>query len=61
MSKIAQYLKDTKAEMKHVVWPTKKQALNYTIIVVVVSLLVAYFLGLFDFLFKLGLGRLLIG
>lgn len=51
MSKLTEYIKETKAELKHVNWPTKQQALMYTVVVVIVSLLTALFLGLFDSLF----------
>lgn len=43
------YLKDTKAELRHVSWPTKKQAINYTIIVVIISIGTGIFLGVLDF------------
>lgn len=59
MSKIIDYLKETKTELKHVVWPSRKQTLFYTIIVVILSALVAYFLGFFDFIFSKGLGKIL--
>lgn len=42
------YLKETKAEMKHVSWPTGKQAAAYTTLVIVISVLTALMLGLFD-------------
>lgn len=45
------YLKETRAEMKHVRWLSKKQTVNFTAIVIAISLAVAAFLGLFDFLF----------
>jgi len=47
-----QYLKDTKAELKHVSWPTRKQTMIYTILVIVISFFTALYLGLFDFVFK---------
>ena len=52
MSKITDYLKDTRAELKHVIWPTKAQALYYTALVIIVSVVVAYYLGIFDYLFS---------
>jgi len=55
MSKITEYFKEIKAELKHVVWPSRTQTVYYTIIVVVLSLVIAYFLGLFDFIFLQGL------
>ena len=50
--RIIDYLKETKGEMKHVSWPTKKQSTYFTIIVIVISLLTAAFLGFFDFIFN---------
>lgn len=52
MSKITEYIKETKGELKHVIWPTRNQTLYYTIMVIVLSVVVAYFLGLFDYLFS---------
>lgn len=45
------YLKDVRAEMKHVSWPTRRMVVVYTAVVVAVSLATAVYLGLFDFLF----------
>lgn len=45
------YFKETKTEMKHVNWPTRQQTISFTIIVIVLSVLVAAFLGFFDYLF----------
>ncbi len=55
MSKLTEYLKETKGELKHVTWPTKNQAILFTIVVVVFSLVVAIFLGAFDFIFTMGI------
>lgn len=49
--KIVEYIKETKGELKHVSWPTRRQAFAFTAIVIVLSLFVAAFLGLFDFIF----------
>jgi preprotein translocase subunit SecE len=46
-----QYIKDVRAEMKHVNWPTRRQVVVYTVMVVLISFVVAYYLGLFDALF----------
>lgn len=37
--------------MKKVNWPTRQEAIKYTLIVIGVSFGVAAFLGLFDFIF----------
>jgi len=56
--KITEYLKETKAELKHVIWPSRSQTLLYTLIVIILSVVVAYYLGVFDFLFSRGLEKL---
>jgi len=55
MNKIIQYLKDSKTELKKVLWPTKKETFNYTVAIVGISLIVALFIGLIDFAFTLAL------
>lgn len=57
MSKITNYLKETKVEFKHIVWPTRNKAVFYTLVVIFASVLVAYFLGVFDFVFLRGLEK----
>ncbi|MCX6751373.1 MAG: preprotein translocase subunit SecE [Candidatus Nomurabacteria bacterium] len=59
MSKIVEYFKETKTELKHVIWPNRRQTIYYTVIVVVLSVLVAYFLGIFDFIFLQGLQKII--
>lgn len=56
---IASYLKETRAEFKHVNWPTRKQAIGYSVAVIIISLVLAYFLGALDFVFQRGLAKLL--
>lgn len=48
---IVDYLRDTRGELKHVSWPTKKQALVFTVLVIALSVLTALYLGLFDVVF----------
>ena len=47
------YLKETKAELKFVKWPSQKQTVIYTALVVVISIFTAIYLGAFDYLFTL--------
>jgi preprotein translocase SecE subunit len=54
-----QYLKDTRSELNHVAWPTRVQTIIYTVLVISLSVLVALYLGLFDFLFTSGLARVI--
>ena len=51
---IKQYFKEVRVEMAKVKWPTKSDTINYTIVVIGVSLAVAAFLGALDYIFSLG-------
>ena len=55
MSQFINYLKDTKNELKHISWPTQKQSIVYTALVVGISIVISLFVGLFDFVFSRGL------
>ena len=44
-----QFLKESKTELKKVKWPTRKELLATTAVVIVLTLLVAFFLGMVDF------------
>lgn len=57
---IIDYLRETKGELKHVSWPSRRQTAVFTAVVVLISLFIAYFLGLFDFLFRIALEKLII-
>ncbi len=57
--KLAEYIKETKGEMKHVTWPTKSQAINYTLLVIGISLVTAVILSLADYVFSLGLEKII--
>lgn len=45
------FLKQVQAEMVKVVWPKKELTALYTVVVILISLFVAYYLNLFDFIF----------
>lgn len=46
------YFREVRAEMKHVSWPSRRLTIVYTIVVVLVSLAVAVYLGLLDYVFS---------
>ncbi len=56
---IIQYFKDTQGELRHVAWPTRAQTIVFTVLVAFVSVAVALYLGLFDYIFTTTLGRVL--
>lgn len=59
LKKTKDYLVGAIAEMKKVVWPNKKQVKTYTILVIAMSLGVAVFFAILDYIFNLGLGQLI--
>ncbi len=54
------YLKETRGELKHVSWPTRRQTIVFTALVVLLSVATAAFLGVFDFIFTYALERVFI-
>lgn len=60
MSRLIDYIKETREELKHVSWPTRRQAVAFTIGVIVISLLAALYLGFFDFIFSLILKKFIL-
>lgn len=55
MQQLTQYLRDTVAEMKQVKWPTQNQALIYTALIILVCIVIAIFVSIFDFIFASGI------
>ena len=56
-NKLTNYIKETRVEMKSVNWPTRKQAVNYTLLVIGASIGVAM-LGALICFFRLFIGKL---
>jgi preprotein translocase subunit SecE len=54
-----QYLKEVRAEMRHVTWPSRRQAVLYTAVVVIISLATATYLGLWDYVLAALLRRII--
>jgi preprotein translocase subunit SecE len=52
MDNFIKYLRDTAAELKQVSWPTQRQALLYTVLVIAISAVVALYIGVFDYGFS---------
>ena len=52
---VIRYLRDTRAELRKVRWPTRQEAWSLTKIVLAVTISMALFMGLLDYLFSLEL------
>jgi preprotein translocase subunit SecE len=44
-----QFLREVKVELKKVVWPSRKQTMSSTAVVIVLVLIISFFLGVVDF------------
>lgn len=58
-NRLTQYIRETRAELRKVVWPTREEAINLTAIVVGTLVVMSVFLGFFDYLFTILLRLLL--
>lgn len=52
IKKLINYLKETKVELRHVNWPSRKTTIRFTFLVIGISLAVSAYLGFFDFIFS---------
>ncbi|MBI4037025.1 preprotein translocase subunit SecE [Candidatus Daviesbacteria bacterium] len=50
MKKVFDFLAEVKVELSKVVWPTPQQTIKLTVIVILVTVTVGFFLGGVDFL-----------
>ena len=50
-NRVQRYIKETIGELKKVNWPTRQEAINLTIVVLIVTFSMSAVLGLLDFLF----------
>ena len=58
-ARLKKYFRDTKSEVKKVVWPTKQQTINNTGVVIACIVVVGAFIGVLDAIFTYGLQTLL--
>jgi len=49
MNRIFGFFKDVKTELQMVIWPSKRDALRYTIAIIIFSVVVSIILGAADF------------
>jgi len=51
MNRIQTFLQESRQEFKRVNWPTRKETARYTLFVIGISLAIAIFLGILDYIF----------
>ena len=56
---ICRYFRELRSELKKVVWPTPKQVIKNTLIVIACVIVVGVFIWLFDFVARIGINALI--
>lgn len=51
-SKLTTYIRETRTELKRVVWPSRQETMRHTLTVIGISVAVAVFLGALDIVFQ---------
>ncbi len=58
---IVEYFKETRAELRKVTWPTREETRTLTTIIVIVTIAMAIFLGLLDYIFQIVVAGIIVG
>lgn len=58
MSSPFTYLKHVREEFAHIVWPTNRKAVAHTLVVIFIAAAIALLVGILDYVFSLGVGRI---
>ncbi len=61
MKSLFTYLRNVRGELAHVVWPDRKQAVVHTLLIILVSALVAVYLSGLDYVFTGVVDRIITG
>ncbi len=56
---ITQFLRETKVELKKVTWPSKKELIGSTVVVIIFVLLIAAYFGIIDLIYTTIIGKFL--
>lgn len=56
---LTDYIKNSYQELQKVVWPTKQETLKYSIAVISISIFIAVFFGVADYIFNFILSLLI--
>jgi preprotein translocase SecE subunit len=59
MNSFFTYLRNVRAEMQHVVWPSQKQAVTHVLLIVLISVFAALFIAALDYVFTHAVGTLI--
>ncbi|GMO33139.1 MAG: hypothetical protein Ta2B_13800 [Termitinemataceae bacterium] len=58
MRKIIQFIRESRAELKKVIWPSREDAISSVKVVIVSTVIIAALLGFIDFILMLGINNI---
>lgn len=61
MKSLFTYLRNVRGELAHVVWPSSRQTMVYTVLVVLISAIAALYLSGLDYVFTGVVNRMITG
>mgnify|MGYP003395568455 CR=1 FL=1 len=56
MTALISYLKHVRVELAHVAWPSTRTAVSHTLVVIFITIVLALWVGLLDYLFTMAVG-----
>jgi preprotein translocase subunit SecE len=59
VARVTTFLQDVQAETKKVTWPSRRDVMGSTLVVIVAVFVIAGFLGIIDFILSLFIGALI--
>jgi preprotein translocase subunit SecE len=59
VTRVTTFLQDVQAETKKVTWPSRRDVMGSTLVVIVAVFIIAGFLGIIDFVLSLLIGALI--
>ena len=60
MNRLLAYFSEARIELTKVTWPTRAQAIRWSIVVIIFSIVFAVFIGILDYMFSFVLQRLIL-
>lgn len=60
INRLIDYIKSSRLELKYVNWPSRKNTIRFTLLVIAVSAIITIFLGSLDILFQFILEKFII-
>ncbi|MGH2400596.1 MAG: preprotein translocase subunit SecE [bacterium] len=60
VERIVQYLREVWVELNRVEWPSRREMISMTIVVIIVLLVMAIYLGIFDYIYTVIIKRWLL-